>query len=111
MDGPVGPDESTTARTDLVGRQLKRYRIDERVGTGGTAEVFRAWDPLLKSDVAIKRLLHDTVGTQEKRRQVLREGRVLRRMNHPSIAQVYDVLEEEGELFLVEELVAGRSLR
>jgi len=97
--------------SDLVGERIGRYRIDQRIGKGGTAEVFRAWDPLLKSHVAIKRILHDEAGDDEKRRQILGEGQILRKINHPSIAQVYDVLEEGGELFLVEELVTGESLR
>ena len=96
---------------DLPPKLGGRFEIRRRIGTGGTAEVFEAWDPLLKRKVAVKRLLPGTVGDAENRGRILREARAVSAVDHPSIAKVYDVLEDGDELFLVQEYVAGRSLR
>jgi TolB-like protein len=107
----VGHPPANPPDQDLLGKTIGRYRIDERIGVGGTADVFKARDPLLKRDVAFKRLTPGTVGDDENRHRILREARVLAALKHPSITSVYDVLEENGELFLVEELVSGSPLR
>jgi tetratricopeptide (TPR) repeat protein/tRNA A-37 threonylcarbamoyl transferase component Bud32 len=107
---PSGRAAETLPDRDLLGKTVGRYRIDAKIGVGGTADVFKAWDPLLKRPVAFKRLTAGTVGDDENRHRILREARALAALKHPSITFVYDVLEEDGELFLVEELVSGSPL-
>ncbi len=89
-----------------------RYRLDEEIGRGGMGAVYRAWDEHLQRWVAIKRLRPRTPDDRRAGARLLREARAASALNHPAIVQVHDVVEgEDGEAYLVQELVAGRSLR
>ena len=70
-----------------------RYRLDEELGRGRTGTVFRAHDPELDRDVAIKVLTNLGLGT-EGRARLQQEARAIAKLNHPNIVAVYDV----GEL-------------
>jgi len=101
---------STEVQVDRpASRRIGRYQIDSRIGSGGSGEVFRAWDPELQRAVAIKRL-HQGVGAGERER-VLAEARAVARLRHPGIVTVHDVLLAEGEAYLVESLIFGETLR
>ncbi|MFN8548078.1 MAG: serine/threonine-protein kinase [Candidatus Eisenbacteria bacterium] len=88
---------------------IGRYQIESRLGSGGSADVFRAWDPELQRAVAIKRLRPGTV--HEERERILAEARVVARLRHPGIVPLHDVLLHESEAYLVEGLVFGETLR
>lgn len=104
------PPSATPAGNDLCGRTIGRFRITTRLGSGGMGEVYRAEDTVLHRAVAVKRIVRR--GADENyRRQFLREAERASALNHPHIATVYDVVENEGELFLVMELVPGSPLR
>ncbi len=94
-------------------RAVGRYEVRSLLGRGGFGEVFRAWDPVLRRDVALKRI--GTRGRQEdaaaRRAQIVREARHLAQLRHPAIVAVHDVIEHDGDPFLVEDYVAGVSLR
>ena len=66
------------------------YRIVARVGAGGMGEVFKAWDPRLERDVAIKLLHPETAADPERQKRLLAEGRAASALNHPNILRVYD---------------------
>jgi serine/threonine protein kinase len=87
------------------GTELKgRYVVSEHVGTGGYASVWRATDKELNRDVAIKRLLRDHWRgvSPEEVQKVLEEGRNAARLKgHRNIVEVYEVLEDSGEAFLI----------
>ena len=87
------------------------YRIIARVGAGGMGEVFKAWDPRLERDVAIKLLHPDTAGSAEQQRQLLAEGRAASALNHPNILRVYDADVDGTSYYLVSEWLEGKSLR
>jgi serine/threonine protein kinase len=74
-------------------------------------EVWRAEDPKLRRTVAIKRVSASGSGHPAEASRLLREGRRLSALNHPNIASVYDIVEQDGEVFLVMEYVEGRALR
>ncbi len=94
------------------GRVLGRYRIDSELGTGGMGSVFRAYDVLLRRDVALKVLTADrTRAPTESRARLLREARAAAALRHPSAVAVFDVGEHEGTTFIAMEVVEGRSLR
>jgi serine/threonine protein kinase/tetratricopeptide (TPR) repeat protein len=94
------------------GSELGRYRIVERLGSGGMGSVYRATDPRLERDVALKVLHPDAeAGPGEERRRRLRlEARALSRLLHPNIATLFDLDSSDGVDFLVLEYVPGNTL-
>jgi len=94
------------------GSALGRYQIVERLGEGGMGTVYRAVDPRLERDVALKvlRAEADPALREEHRRRLRLEARALSRLLHPNIATLFD-LDTDGEQdFLVLEYVPGRTL-
>src|SRR6516164_2297847 len=92
---------------------LGRYEIIEQLGQGSMGVVYRARDPMLDRDVAIKRILvpaGDGPAAAEFRERFFREARAAGKLSHPGIVTVFDVAEHEGTPFLVMEYVAGRTL-
>ncbi len=87
------------------------YRIVARVGAGGMGEVFKAWDPRLERDVAIKVLHPGHAFDPERQRRLLAEGRAASALNHPNILRVYDVDVQDTSFYLVSEWLEGKSLR
>ncbi len=95
---------------DAPGRQVGRYLIRGRVGRGGMASVYRAHDPKIGRDVAIK-FLHATLAEDaECHARFLREARAAGGLSHPNIAVVHDVDEIEGRPYMSMELVDGETL-
>lgn len=96
---------------DPIGRTIGRFEVKERLGAGGMGEVYRAHDPQLQRQVAIKQLPAEVARDDALRRQLLREARSAARIVNQRVAALYDVLEETDELFLVMEYVKGTTLR
>jgi serine/threonine-protein kinase len=94
----------------MIGRTLGRYRIVEQLGEGGMGAVFRAEDPRLERDVALKVLHGGPLLDESARRRLRLEARALSRLLHPNIATLFDLDSEAGVDFLVLEFVAGRTL-
>src|SRR5215831_6774244 len=95
-------------------QNLGRYQIVEQLGAGAMGTVYKARDPMMGRDVAIKTILtHVIDGPQggEFRDRFFREARAAGRLAHPGIVTVYDVSEHDGTPFLVMEYVAGRNLQ
>jgi predicted Ser/Thr protein kinase len=95
-------------------QQFGRYEILEQLGAGSMGAVFKAHDPVMGRDVAIKTILaHAIEGPQgeEFRERFFREAKAAGRLNHPGIVTVFDVSEHEGTPFLVMEFVPGRTLQ
>jgi serine/threonine-protein kinase len=89
-----------------------RYRLDAPVASGGTGQVWRAFDLVLHRQVAVKLLHADTASDPEFRARFRAEARSASRLSHPGVAQVHDFGEDgsPGLPFLVMELVDGPSL-
>ena len=96
---------------DLTGVCVGRFAIRALLGTGGMGEVYRADDTRLKRPVALKRVARKLGADPRARQHILKEAERASALNSPHIAAVYDVLEENGEVFLVMEYVEGGSLR
>jgi serine/threonine protein kinase/tetratricopeptide (TPR) repeat protein len=94
----------------LVGHELGHYRIIEKIGAGGMGEVYRACDERLAREVAIKVLPPGTVADEAARKHFHKEARILSRLNHPSVATIYDFDTQQGVDFLVMEYIAGITL-
>jgi eukaryotic-like serine/threonine-protein kinase len=93
-----------------AGTRLGRYVIVEPLGAGGMGVVYRAHDEKLERVVAIKMLASGVLTGEEARRHFRREALALAKLNHPRIASVYDVGEQDGADYIVMELVEGESL-
>jgi serine/threonine-protein kinase PknK len=88
-----------------------RYEIGPKLGHGGMGAVFRAFDKRLERQVAVKVMGSSLQELGEKgRARFLREARAIAQLNHPNILDVYDVGEDQGEPFIVMELIEGQSL-
>ncbi|HET9481841.1 MAG TPA: serine/threonine-protein kinase, partial [Candidatus Polarisedimenticolia bacterium] len=95
----------------MIGTTLGNYSIEEMLGRGGMGVVYRARDTRLGRPVALKVLPPELVRDEERRRRFMQEARAAAAVNHPAIAQIYDV-EEEGDLtFIVMEFVDGATVR
>ena len=90
-------------------RAVGRYRILRELGRGGMGTVYLAFDPELSRHVALKGL-GSGQATEEKRQRLRREARAAASLTHPNIAQVYDVITQEDQDWVVMEYVEGKSL-
>ena len=87
-----------------------RYRVDEVLGRGGAASVYKVWDTNLEVHRAVKVLNRELSGDPERRLRFLKEARIVARLSHPHIVTVHDVGREGELLYIVMELVEGGSL-
>jgi serine/threonine-protein kinase len=103
---------TTSARPPIaIGSRIDRYEIVGWLGAGGMGDVYRARDPRLEREVAIK-LIPDTYATDQSRLQRFeQEARAAGQINHPNILAVFDVGVHDGAPFIVSELLDGESLR
>jgi serine/threonine protein kinase len=109
---PSSAQQRSGGARSLIGQTLGRYEILEELGHGGMATVYRALDPRLEREVALKvihRHLRDNLEIAERFKH---EAKAVAKLKHPSIVEIYDVPDtDEEERFLVAELVVGPSLR
>jgi Tol biopolymer transport system component len=90
--------------------RLGPYEIVSRLGAGAMGEVYRARDPRLGREVAIKILPADVAADPGRRARFEQEARAVAALNHPNILGLYDIGNEDGVAFLVTEFVAGETL-
>ena len=95
---------------ELPFEQVGPYRLEELLGQGGMGAVWRAWDERLKRQVAAKRVRADAA-LPHARARLRREAQAVARLNHPSIVQIYDIVEWEDVDWIIMELVSGQTLR
>ena len=96
--------------TLTTGMQIGPYKIVSSLGAGGMGEVYRARDPKLNREVAIKVLPESFAQDSERVARFQREAQVLASLNHPNIASIYGVEDSNGVRALVMELVEGPTL-
>ena len=95
----------------MVGTTIKHYEITSKLGEGGMGAVYRARDTRLQRAVAFKVLKPALVADPESRQRFVREARAAAATTHSAIAQIYDVDEQDGAIFIAMEFVEGRTLR
>ena len=105
------PEESSRGQNIGPGTLLGRYRMIEQMGAGGMGVVYRAQDEKLNRVVAVKIVAPGVLTSDDARDRFRREALALARLNHPHIAAVYDVGEQDGADYIVMECVQGQSLR
>ncbi len=95
----------------VIGRVFGRCRVLAKIGEGGMGVVYRAYDEVLHRDVAVKVVNKETQVNRLAGQNLLQEARASSSLGHPNICTIHDVGETEGDLYIIMELVEGRSLR
>jgi len=90
--------------------KIGRYEVEEEIGRGGMATVFKAYDPRFERHVAIKVLPPEFMHDTEFRARFNREAKTIAALEHPAIVPVYDYGEDAGLLYLVMRYMPGGSL-
>ncbi len=104
-------EEETKRQLRETSLQEGRYLLEERVGEGAFAVVYRARDRKLSRPVAVKVLREQAAASDVIRKRFLREARSVAQISHPNVVSVHDVGEEGTKMFLVMELVEGKTLQ
>ncbi len=94
-----------------TGSRLGPYEILAQIGAGGMGEVYRARDPRLSRDVAIKVLPASFSADADRLRRFEQEAKAAGVLNHPNVTAVYDIGTHEGAPYVVQELLEGETLR
>jgi serine/threonine-protein kinase len=102
----VAAQNERTTGFQLVGR----YQIQERIGRGAMATVYKAYDPGIDRTIALKFLHPDLCTEEEYRSRFVREAKAAGALSHPNIVTVFDVGEIEGRPYFAMELIDGVSL-
>jgi serine/threonine protein kinase len=89
----------------------ERFRLEEKVGSGGMSSVYRAYDPTLERSVAIKLMHRDISSDPAQLERFRREARAVAQLNHPHVVTVIDAGEDEGAPYIVFEYVEGETLK
>jgi serine/threonine-protein kinase len=97
---------------NLVGKTLcDRYFLRELIGSGGTADVYQAWDNLRSTRMAIKVLRHDLAISPRFFQMFAKEAELLRKLEHPNIVRLYEFEKDKDVVFIVMDWVEGSNLR
>jgi tetratricopeptide (TPR) repeat protein len=97
--------------TDMTGKTLGKYRLIERLGRGGMAEVYRAYQPRLERDVAVKVMLGYLAEDEKFVGRFEREAKAVAALRHPHIVQIYDSDVEDDVYYMVMEYIGGETLK
>ncbi len=113
-DGAASAQATTVPRLRTMSLEtIGRYRILGELGRGAMGTVYRALDPLIEREVAIKALSVSLPDEQmgEVRERFLREAKSAGRLNHPNVVTIFDVGEHDGLAYIAMELLEGQSLQ
>jgi len=91
-------------------QSISHYKLVRKLGVGAMGEVYLAEDTKLGRTAAIKMIRPELASNTERRLRFLREARAAARLNHPGIATIYEVGEDQGTSFIAMEYVEGKSL-
>ena len=98
------------SRPNLAGSLFGKYRIEEEIGAGGMGVVYKAWDSKMKGWVALKFLSRELATDRLAVERLWREARAAFGLNHPNICTIYDIVEEQGSIFIAMEYLEGQTL-
>ena len=92
------------------GTRIGEFEVLSPLGAGGMGEVYRARDPRLEREVALKVLPAEMLSDESARARLVREARMASKLNHPNVCTIYEVGETEDQTFIAMEMVSGETL-
>jgi Tol biopolymer transport system component/predicted Ser/Thr protein kinase len=95
----------------MIGKTVSHYQILEKLGEGGMGIVYKALDLKLERHVALKFLPHEISVGPEDRARFLQEARAASAISHANVCVIHDIVEHDGQQFIVMEYVDGKTLR
>lgn len=101
---------NATAATPFNGLELGRFKLIARLGSGGFGTVYRAYDPQLQREVALKVARPERLTEDGALERFMREARSAAQFNHPNIVPLFEVGQHESNAYIVSELVEGSTL-
>ncbi len=113
LAGPAAPEGDKTTHPEQTRgspqRGWGRYQLLQKVGEGSFGSVYRAWDPQLERELAIK-ILHGDFANDQLTERLLREGRALAQIRHANVVSVHAVESHESRVGLCMEFIRGQTL-
>ena len=95
----------------IIGKQLDNYRVITLIGAGSMGGVLQGWDVALEREVALKIISFELSSKEEFRELFVKEARVISKLNHPNIAQIYNIGCSSDILYYAMEFVDGITLK
>jgi serine/threonine protein kinase/Flp pilus assembly protein TadD len=95
----------------MIGETVSHYKILEKLGEGGMGVVYKAQDTKLDRPVAVKFLPPHLSSSKENKARFIQEAKATAALNHPNILGVYDIDEQNGQMFFVMEYIQGHTLK
>lgn len=95
----------------MAAKIANRYTLQDLIGQGGMADVYRAYDEVLNREVAVKILRPSLASDAQTLMRFLREASAARKLHHPNVVDIYDVGESNGLHYIVMEYVEGQTLK
>src|SRR5437762_11013460 len=93
-----------------VDTNLSHYRIVPKIGAGGMGDVYLAQDTKLDRKVALKILPAEVAADRNRMDRFVREAKAAAALNHPNIAHIYEISQQDGLNFIAMEFIDGRTL-
>jgi len=94
----------------MIGKTILHFKILDKLGEGGMGEVYKAQDTKLDRFVALKFLPPNLTADAEQKTRFIQEAKAASAMNHPNVCTIFDIQEDNGQLFIVMEYVDGKTL-